>query len=103
MFSNIYKKLLLMNPWIIAHQAPLSMGFSRQEYCSGWPFSSPGDLPDPRIKPRSPALQTDSSPSEPPGNPNICVAAINMILKLDFFSFSVILLSLSIHRDRGHF
>ena len=85
MFSNIYKKLLLMNPCIIAHQAPLSMGFSRQVYCSGWPFSSPGDLPDPGIKPRCPALQIDSAPSEPPGNPNIYVAAINMILKLDFF------------------
>ena len=102
MFSNIYRKLLLMNPWTIACQAPLSMGFSRQEYCSRWPFSSPGNLPNPGIKPRSPALQTDSSLSEPPSNPNIYIAAINtvhMILKLDFFSFSVIFLSLSIHRD----
>jgi len=49
----------------IAHQAPLSMGFFRQEYWSGYPFSSPGDLPDPRIEPRSPSLQADSLPSEP--------------------------------------
>ena len=49
----------------IAHQAPLSMGFSRQEYWSGYPFSSPGYLPDPRIEPRSPSLQEDSLPSEP--------------------------------------
>ena len=44
-------------------QAPLSMGFSRQEYWSGLPFPSPGDLPDPEIKPRSPALQADALPS----------------------------------------
>ena len=50
----------------VARQAPLSMGFSRQEYWSGWPFPSPGDLPHPGIKPRSPALQADSLPSEPP-------------------------------------
>ena len=48
-------------------QAPLSMEFSRQEYWSGLPFPSPGDLSDPRIEPGSLALQTDSSPSEPPG------------------------------------
>ena len=45
------------------------MGFSRQEYWSGFPFLSPGDLPDPGIVPRSPALQADSLPSEPPGAP----------------------------------
>ena len=44
-------------------------GISRQEYWSGWPFPSPGDLPDPRIKTQSPALQVDYLPSEPPGNP----------------------------------
>ena len=43
-------------PWTVAYQAPLSMGFSRQEYWSGLPFPSPGDLPDPGIKPGSPAL-----------------------------------------------
>ena len=45
------------------------MGFPRQEYCSGLPFSSAGNLPDPGIEPRSPALQADSLPSDPPGNP----------------------------------
>ena len=45
--------------WIIVHQAPLSLEFSRQEYWSGQPFPSPGDLPDPEIKPTSPALLTD--------------------------------------------
>ena len=48
---------LFATPWTLAHQAPLSMGFSRQEYWSGLPFPSPGDLPNPRIKPRSPVLQ----------------------------------------------
>ena len=51
----------------VACQAPLSIGFSKQEYWSGLPFPSPGDLPDSGIKPGSPALQTDSLPSEPPG------------------------------------
>ena len=57
----------LCNPWTVAHQAPLSMGISRQEYWSGLPFPSPGDLPHSGIKPQSPALQADSLPSEPPG------------------------------------
>ena len=51
----------------VAYQAPQSMEFSRQEYWSGLPFSSPGDLPNPGIEPGSPALQADASPSEPPG------------------------------------
>ena len=56
-------------PWTVAHQAPPSMGFSRQEYWSELPFPSPGDLPDPGIEPRSPALQADALTSEPPGKP----------------------------------
>ena len=52
--------------WMVAHQAPLFKRFSRQEYWNGLPFPSPGDLPDPGIEPRSPALQADSLPSEPP-------------------------------------
>ena len=52
----------LCTPWTVAHQAPLSMGFSRQGYWSGFPFPSPGDLPDPGIEPGSPALQADSLP-----------------------------------------
>ena len=54
------------------------MGFSRQEYWSGLPFTSPGDLPDPGIEPRSPTLQADPLPSEPPGNP---MTNLNSILK----------------------
>ena len=53
-------------PWTVAYQAPLSMEFSRQAYWSGLSFPSPGDLPDPGIEPRSPALQADALPSEPP-------------------------------------
>ena len=53
-------------PWTVAYQAPLSMGFSRQEYWSGLPFPSPEDLPDPEIEPGPPALQADALASEPP-------------------------------------
>ena len=62
------------DPMDVAHQAPLSVGFSREEYWSGLPFPSPGDLPNPGIEPRYPALQVDSLPSEPPGKP--CYASI---------------------------
>ena len=55
------------------HQAPPSMGFSRQEYWSGLPFPSPGNLPNPGIEPRSLTLYTDALPSEPPGkSPAVC-------------------------------
>ena len=58
---------LFATPCTVAYQALPSMGFSRQEYWSGLPFPSPGDLPDPGIESRSPALQADALPSEPPG------------------------------------
>ena len=56
-------------PWTVTHQAHLSMGFPRQEYLSGLPFSSPGDLPDPEIKPTSLALASRFFTTEPPGKP----------------------------------
>ena len=59
--------LLFATPWTVAHQASPTMGFSRQEYWSGLTFPSPGTLPNPRIKSRSPALQADSLLSEQPG------------------------------------
>ena len=65
---GIQLPLTLVTLWIVAHQALLSMGFLRQEYWSGLPFPSLGDLPDPGIELGSPALQTDSLPSELPGN-----------------------------------
>ena len=60
---------LFVTPWTVAYQSPPSKGFSRQEYWSGLPFPSPGDLPNLGIEPRSPALQADALPSEPPGKP----------------------------------
>ena len=56
-----------MTPWIVAYQAPLSMKFSMQEYWSGLPFPSPGNLSNPGTEPGSPALQADALPSESPG------------------------------------
>ena len=58
---------LFVTPWTVAHQAPLSVGFSRQEYWSELPCSPPGDLPNLGIEPRSPTWQADSLSSEPPG------------------------------------
>ena len=69
MLLVIWSCLTLCDPWTTAHQAPLSMEFSKQEYWSGLPFLSPVDLPNPQIKLGSPVLQTDSLPSEPPGKP----------------------------------
>ena len=60
---------LFVTPWTVACQALLSIKLSRQEYWSGLPFPSPGDLPYPGIEPLAPALPTDSLPSEPPGKP----------------------------------
>ena len=66
---SVAKLGLFATSWTIACQAPMSVGFPRQEYWSGLPFTSPRDLPDPEVEPRSPALQTDSLPSEPPRKP----------------------------------
>ena len=65
---------LFVTPWTVAYQAPLSVGFSRQEYWSELPFPSPGDLPNPGIEPGSPTLQADALPSEPPGTTQSKVA-----------------------------
>ena len=70
LFSHVQ---LFANPWTVTCQAPASIGFSRQEYWSWLPFPSPGDLPHPGIEHGSPALQADSSPSELPGNPGLCI------------------------------
>ena len=64
-----------MTPWTIAHQAPLCMGFPRQEYWSGLPFPFPGDLPDPGIEPMSPALTGGFFTSELSGKPQRRTAA----------------------------
>ena len=69
MLSHFSRVLFFVTLWTVADQAPLSMGFSKQEYWSGLPFPSPGDLPNPGIEPGSPALQADALSSEPPGKP----------------------------------
>ena len=71
---------LFVTPWTVAHQAPPYKEFSRQEYWSGLPFPSPGDLPYPRIEPRSSALQADALPSEAPGSPTIIQKLLLIIL-----------------------
>ena len=65
--KSLSRVRLFATPWTIAHQAPPSTEFSREEYWRGLSFPSPGDLPDPGIEPRSPALQADTLPSEPQG------------------------------------
>ena len=65
--KSLSRVRLFVTPWTVAYQAPPSVEFSRQEYWSGLPFPSPGDLPKPGIKPGSPALQADTLPSKPPG------------------------------------
>ena len=80
-------------PWTVAHQAPLSMGFSRQEYCSGLSFLSSGGgdggrgecLPYPGIKTQFPALQVDSLPSESPGKQDDILIVITVILHALYF------------------
>ena len=67
--KSLSRVRLFVTPWTVAYQAPLSMGFSRQEYWSGLPFPSPGHLPNPGIKPGSPTLEADTLTSEPPGKP----------------------------------
>ena len=67
--KSLSRVRLFATPWTVAHQAPPSMGFYRQEYWSGLPFPSPGDLPGRGIEPRSPVLQADTLTSESPGKP----------------------------------
>ena len=69
--KSLSRVQLLATPWTVHNQAPPSMEFSRQEYWSGLPFPSPGDLPNPGIEPGSPALWADALLFEPPGNLSI--------------------------------
>ena len=77
-----------VTPWTVTHQAPPSLGFSRQEYWSGLPFPSPGDLANPGIEPRAPALQVESLPSGPPGKPpsSLYQLAFGYLLGLQSFA-----------------
>ena len=69
LLSRLSRVGLFATPWTVACRAPLSMGFSRQEYWNRLPRPPPGDLPDPGIEPASLGLQVDSSPAKPPGKP----------------------------------
>ena len=62
---------IFATPWTVAHQTPLSVGFSRQDYWSGLPFPFPGDLSNPEIKSWSPALQADCVSTKLPGKPKV--------------------------------
>ena len=79
-YSLIHVQLFVIQ-WIVASQVSCPWGFSRQEYWSGQPFPSPGYLPNPGIKPRSPALQADSLPAEPQGKPKNTVAGSLSLLQ----------------------
>ena len=81
--KSLSRVRLFATPWTVAYQALPSIRFSRQEYWSGLPFHSPGDLPDPGIEPRSPALQADTLPPEPRGKPEYQV--VNLMIKFGEF------------------
>ena len=69
-----------MTPWTVVHKTPLSMGFPRQEYWSGLPFPSPGDLPDPGIEPASSASADRFFTSGPPGKPKVALGFIYLFI-----------------------
>ena len=76
---------LFATTWTVAYQAPLSMGFSRQEYRNGLPFPSSGDLPNQGIELSSSTLQADALPSEPPSKPKVLID--NHQIKVNKFAF----------------
>ena len=76
-------------PWTLAYHAPPSLWFSKQEYWSGLPFPSPGDLPDPGIEPRSHTLLADALLSEPLGKPYGILGSKFLVTKVSLFSLSV--------------
>ena len=83
------RTVLFVTPQTVAYQASLSMGFSRQEFWSGLPFPSPGDLPNPGIEPGSPSLEADALTSEPPGE---ALPKLNKIkVPLGFAAFLVLI------------
>ena len=80
--TSLSRAWLFATLWTVVYKAPLSMDFSRQEYRRGLPFPFPGDLPDPGIEPRSPALRADALPSEPP-----CLYIGHFYYREDFYLF----------------
>ena len=77
-------------PWTVAHKAPLSMGFPRQEYRNGLPFASPGNIPDPRMESTSPALAGGFFTTKPPGKPMILPSKFN---KKTYFESEIVTLN----------
>ena len=95
--------LLFVTPGTVALQAPLSMAFSRQEYWSGLPFPSPGDLPNPGIKPVSPALAGKFFTTEPPEKPKeVYMSLINQHINTDLQPQESTLNGLHTLLTRGH-
>ena len=90
MLSRFSSVQLCETLWTAAHQAPLSPGFSRQESWSGLLFPSPGNLPDPGIQPRSPALQADYLLLEPPRKP-ICIYGLTVSHTVQLYIFITLL------------
>ena len=86
LLSSFSRVRLCATPWIVIHQAPLSMGFSRKEYWSGLPLPSPGDLPNPGTEPGSP-LQADSLPPESEGKKIESVTAVRILMKANKRAF----------------
>ena len=85
MLTHFSRVQLFATLWTVACQAPLSMGFSRQEYWSRLPCLRPGGLPDPGIEPGSPALQADSLPIDPHGKPNIMPSMWQVLHNLSYY------------------
>ena len=99
-FQSLSHVLLFATPWTVAHQAPLSMGFFRQEYWSGLPFPPPGDLSDPGIEPRSPVLKAYFLPLSHQGRP---VWVQNLVLRtkqIVFFGKEALSLASGLFRKR---
>ena len=78
----VIKSRPTVTPWTVAHQTPLFLGFSRQEYWSRLPFPSLGDLPDPRIEPMSPALQADALPLSHQGSPVLHLMELRIVTQI---------------------
>ena len=93
--KSLSRVQLFVTPWTVAYQASPSMRFSRQEYWSGLIFSSPGDFPDPGIKPRSPTLQADTLPSEPPGKFQESFLELELLPFCSLYCFSFLICVLS--------
>ena len=97
--SHSVRSNSLRPPWTAAYQVPLSMEFSRQECWSGLPFTSPGALPNPRVKPGSPAFRVDFLLSELPGNRDLSIKVIPQLYLLSIYYIPALLQALGISQQ----